>query len=134
MSMHPTNDPARGEDPRQRLGIQGERLAEAHLRRLGYRTLARRVRAARGELDLVMRDGETVVFVEVKLRSSPAAEPQFAVNAEKRRRLASAARAFLGARGWVHAACRFDIVAIAPGAAGRPELSHFRDAFAPARW
>lgn len=133
MSARPPGDAGAG-GARQRAGLRGERLAEAYLRRLGYRTVARRARAGRGELDLVMRDGRTVVFVEVKFRSDAAAQPQYAVNAGKRRHLTSAARSFLAARGWEDAACRFDIVTLLPDGNGEPRVTHFPGAFAPTRW
>jgi putative endonuclease len=59
---------ARGGDPRQALGLLGERLAAAHLQRLGYDTLERNVRGRRGEIDLIVFDGSALVFVEVKTR------------------------------------------------------------------
>jgi putative endonuclease len=57
-------------DPRQHLGQLGERLALAHLERLGYRLVAANHRTRFGELDLVVRDDHTLVFVEVKTRRS----------------------------------------------------------------
>jgi len=58
---------------RGRLGRSGEDLAAAHFQRLGFRVLARNVRTREGELDLVVCDGETIVFVEVKTRSASSA-------------------------------------------------------------
>jgi putative endonuclease len=55
-------------DARRALGELGERLAAAHLERLGYDTLARNVRGRRGEIDLIVFDGSALVFVEVKTR------------------------------------------------------------------
>ncbi len=54
--------------PRQRLGRWGEGVAATHLEAHGYTILARNWRCAAGEIDLVARDGETLVFVEVKTR------------------------------------------------------------------
>jgi putative endonuclease len=55
-------------DPRRRLGRLGEDLAEAHLQGLGFSTLARNERSREGEIDLIMFDGRTLVFAEVKTR------------------------------------------------------------------
>jgi putative endonuclease len=55
-------------DPRRALGRHGERLAAEHLRRRGYAVLARNVRTARGEIDLIASEGTTLVFAEVKTR------------------------------------------------------------------
>lgn len=55
-------------DPRRTLGRLGEDLAAAHLNRLGFATLARNVRTRTGEIDLIVFDGRTLVFAEVKTR------------------------------------------------------------------
>jgi putative endonuclease len=57
-------------DPRRALGRLGERLAAAHLERLGYMILARNARTRHGEIDLIAFDGDALVFVEVKTRRS----------------------------------------------------------------
>jgi putative endonuclease len=57
-------------DPRRTLGLLGERLAAAHLERLGFAIVARNVRTRYGEIDLIAFDGRTLVFVEVKTRRS----------------------------------------------------------------
>jgi putative endonuclease len=61
------------EDPRRSLGRLGEQLAAAHLERLGFATLARNVRTGHGEIDLIVFDGRTLAFVEVKTRRVRAA-------------------------------------------------------------
>jgi putative endonuclease len=63
------------EDPRRKLGRLGEELAQAHLERLGFATLARNVRTRHGEIDLIVFDGgtRTLVFVEVKTHREPSA-------------------------------------------------------------
>ena len=68
--------------PRKTLGQRGEKEAARHLQRLGYKILARGRRLASGELDLVALDGRTIVFVEVKTRTSQdAGHPANAVDA-----------------------------------------------------
>src|SRR5580704_16672915 len=65
-----------GVDPRRTLGRLGEDLAAAHLGRLGFATLARNVRTRHGEIDLIVFDGRTLAFVEVKTRlARPAGRP-----------------------------------------------------------
>ena len=77
------------EDHRQSLGKLGENLACAALKRRGYAIIARRYRTKLGELDVVARDGETTVFVEVKLRTgSGFGGGAVAVNAAKQRKVA----------------------------------------------
>ena len=77
---------------------RGERRAARHYRLRGYRVLGANVRAGRNELDLVVRRGRTLLFVEVKERSSDAfGGPLGAIDAEKRRRVRRAAQAWLSA-------------------------------------
>ena len=98
---------------RQRLGRSGEERAVAELERRGYAILARRYRTRHGEIDIVARDGETTVFVEVKARVTgefgSAAE---AVTPAKQRRLARMAVAYAVRNGLQNRPCRFDVVAI----------------------
>jgi putative endonuclease len=118
-------------DIRQVLGKDGEDLACDELRRRGYAILARRYRTRVGELDIVARDGETLVFIEVKARRSDEfGAPGEAVTWRKRRKLQAMALDFL-ARGRLSAVpCRFDVVAVTLGRAGeRPRIEVFRAAF-----
>jgi putative endonuclease len=103
---------------RAQLGATAEAAALAHLRAAGLQLLSRNVRYPFGELDLVMRDGATLAFVEVRFRRGKAFGGAAAsIDAGKRRKLARAAQAWLGAhRAWSRAPCRFDVVAVSPGA------------------
>ena len=103
-------------DARHKLGELGEDLACRELRRRGYAILARRYRIRRGELDVIARDGETLVFVEVKTRASAGYGSAFdAVTAAKRRQLSGLAQAYLARRGWTDYPSRFDVVAVTMG-------------------
>ena len=113
------------------LGRLGEALAEAHLRRVGFRILARNVHLRHAELDLVALDRAALVFVEVRLRTSArfgsAAE---SVDPRKQRRIAAAAAELLARGGLPRSArIRFDVVAI-DASVDPPRLEHFKDAFA----
>ena len=94
-------------------GRWGEELAAAHYRRLGYEVLDRNWRSPTGELDLVVRDGATIVFSEVKARRTdrfgPAAS---AVTVEKQRRIRQLAVEWLRANELRADSIRFDVVAI----------------------
>ena len=80
----------------QSAGRRGERLALRYLRRRGYRLLQRNYRHGRHEIDLVMQDGDCLVFVEVKARSNIAfGTPAMAVGREKQRFLRLAAAAYM---------------------------------------
>lgn len=115
---------------RRSLGAAAEDAARALLESEGQRTLARNVNYRFGELDLVMRDGEAVVFVEVRYRR----DERFggaagSVDFRKRRRIVLAARAWLASqRGLADAPCRFDVVTV-QGADDRLECDWIRAAF-----
>jgi putative endonuclease len=98
---------------RQAFGKTGEELAVAELERRGYAIVARRYRTKHGEIDIVARDGETMVFVEVKARATAefgtAAE---AVTRRKQRQLALMATDYVARNHITNSACRFDVVAI----------------------
>ncbi|HOA74757.1 MAG TPA: YraN family protein [Phycisphaerae bacterium] len=119
-------------DLRSILGRSGERQAERFLRKLGYRTVVRNYRCPHGEIDLVMLDGATVVFVEVKTRTGDEhADPEDAVNPGKRQRMGRAARHFLRRTGSEHRVCRFDILAIVRRPDGSSQFEHYIQAFTP---
>ena len=118
-----TRKGARPTDPRQTLGLAGEEAACAELVRRGYAILARRYRTRTGEVDLVARDGATVVFVEVKTRAGDAyGGGAAAVTWQKRQRLARVAVEFLARSGQLNAPCRFDVVVVTPAVVPRVEV------------
>lgn len=96
------------------LGFEAEWLAAVLLRFKGYRIVARRFAAAGGEIDLVVRRGRTLVFVEVKARSSMDAA-RTAISAGKHARIARAARAYLSRQPSLPLVIRLDAVFVAPG-------------------
>lgn len=95
----PGKGQARREDPRRALGRRGEDLALAHFRALGFTPLARNHRTRHGEIDLIVFDGETLVFVEVKTRrarvGAPGIGPLEGLRIAQRRRLRRLAAAWL---------------------------------------
>jgi putative endonuclease len=122
---------ARGHMSRARVlfGKSGEDLACDELTRRGYEILARRYRRRGGELDIIARDGPTLVFVEVKTRDGRAfgggAE---AVTGLKQRRMAQVALEYLARNRLTGCPCRFDVVSIHLEAGG-PEIEVFQNAF-----
>lgn len=116
------------------LGERGERAAARHLKRNGLRILLRGYRTEQGEIDLIARDGDTLVFVEVKARRHGV--PAEAVTPEKRRRLTNVAMQFMRRYDALEVRSRFDVVAIVwPDDRTPPQIEHFRNAFEPVgRW
>lgn len=119
---------------RSDLGRAGEQLALEHLDRLGYELVARNHRTRFGELDLVVTDGATLVFVEVKTRRATTAGrvPWEALHERKQRRVRAMAAAFLGEvddRPRTRA-IRFDAIGVVIDARGRlVRLDHVEGAF-----
>lgn len=116
---------------RKLLGDRGERAAERFLRRQGYRILARQHSSRFGEIDIIARDGEWIVFVEVKTRRSGAAGlPVEAVDARKQRQMTRAALAWLKRHRLLHWRSRFDVVGVLwPDGQRQPQIDHIRNAF-----
>ena len=91
----------------------GEALAVKHLKARGCKILAQNYRARRGEVDIIVRDGEFTVFVEVKTRRSlKFGLPQAAVTLQKQRQISKVALAYLQTQNLMDAPCRFDVIAI----------------------
>ena len=118
-------------DKRKRLGDFGEQAAAAYLARQGYREVARKWRCAAGEIDLLMRDGAALVFVEVRTRrGGGAGGPEESVGPAKRARLATLAYTYLEAAAAPESMpWRIDVVAVDVDRSGRiARINHIRDA------
>jgi putative endonuclease len=110
---------------RQKLGKAAEEHAEALLRRHGLKTLTRNYRCRGGEIDLIMRDGEHLVFIEVRYRRHQAFGGALSsIDGAKQRRLFVAAQHYLMNTRW-QGPCRFDAVGFDEGR----EPQWVRDAF-----
>lgn len=111
-------------------GRSAERLAESYLAGRGLATLARNHRCPGGEIDLVMQDGATLVFVEVRLRAHPGfGGAAGSVDRRKQARIARCAEHYLQRhRGAGDCDCRFDVVALRPDGE-QYDVSWIRDAF-----
>ena len=124
--------------PKRTLGQRGERAAAKFLRRRGYKILALGDRLKhRDELDIVAVDGRTVVFVEVKTRSSQTlGHPAEAVDAVKQRRLTKLAVTYLKRHGLLDYPARFDVIAVIwPENVRKPQIKHIQNAFeAVGKW
>src|SRR2546422_1397230 len=112
-------------DPRHLLGRAAEEAAARLLERSGLRIVARNVKLRHGEIDLVCRDRDVWVFVEVKCRQERWDDgPAAAVSWWKRRRLIRLAQHYLKRMRVAEAHCRFDVVAVTPRGDGRFEIRH----------
>lgn len=95
------------------LGRQGELLARDYLQKQGYQVVAENFRTKLGEVDLIARHGKTMVFVEVKTRSSHThGHPFEAVTPRKQAQLSRVAQEYLSREGGVDQLARFDVVGV----------------------
>jgi putative endonuclease len=117
-----------------RRGVLGESAAKKFLKQQGLKFLAANFRSPRGEIDLVFRDGDGLVFVEVKARSSEEwSRPAAAVDAERRRRLSQCALDYLRLLKNPAVKIRFDIVEVLLADGKVHEIRHLRNTFIMAR-
>ena len=117
-------------DPRKLLGQEGESAAEEYLRHKGYRIVARNLRSSVGELDLVVEDGQVLVFVEVKARRSDAFGGAIhAVHQRKQEKLIQLAAQYLARHHIKDRLCRFDVVLLQGTEAVIPQIEHIQNAF-----
>jgi putative endonuclease len=123
-------------DARRDRGQAAEDTAALYLTRCGMRVAERNVRFPHGEIDLVCRDGDTWVFVEVKSRRADWGDPaSAAVTRAKQERLARLAAAYLKWKRLGHSRCRFDVVAVTLDARGVVvDVRHLPDAFTVNAW
>jgi putative endonuclease len=114
--------------PRQNLGKWGESLAADYLVQRGYILVERNARTPYGELDLVMRQGEGLVFVEVKTRASRAyGLPEESITPRKQEHLLNAARAYLQNHTEISGDWRVDVIAIRRIQGSPAEVVHFEN-------
>ena len=117
-------------DPRKSLGAAGEQAVVAYLKKHRHKILARNYTCRCGELDIVARDGEVIVFVEVKTRRpDPMFDPARTVTAAKRRKVRQVARHYLRACNMVDRVCRFDIASVILPEEGEPQINLIENAF-----
>lgn len=123
-------------------GVRGETYAYWYLRCAGYVFIARNFlpRAAKGEIDMIGYDGETLAFVEVRTRTVRDGDlsglPELSVTTDKQRVVVRTAMRFLTERHVPECPCRFDVVAIDNRVGMPPEVRLHKDAFSPqlAHW
>ena len=107
-------------DPRQGLGRRGEALAGRHLESLGYSILVRNHRTRSGEIDLVAKDQDTLVFVEVRTkRGNTHGSPEESITASKKSHLTASAQQSLQQTDLIDTDWRIDLVAVELDSSGR---------------
>jgi putative endonuclease len=111
------------------VGDQGELIAKKHLQSLGFEILEMNYRFGRGEIDIIAKDGDYLVFCEVKTRyNDEFGDPAFAITQRKQQQIRKIARGYLYEHEIKEQDCRFDVVAI--GMKGNdPHINYIKNAF-----
>jgi len=115
--------------PRDALGDRGENMAAKYLRTQGMKIIVRNFRTDVGEIDIIAREGKTLVFVEVKTRVDDDPTPEQQVNSVKQHQITKAARTYLARYGVPQPPARFDVVAIVWPQGRQPRIRHTPAAF-----
>lgn len=114
----------------QTLGKQGEAIAVQYLKKQKFTIIEQNFRCKCGELDIVAREGKTIVFVEVKTRKNSAyGPPQLSVTQFKQRQISKAALLYLGRKKIEETNARFDVIAIMLKNNESPQIDHIINAF-----
>jgi putative endonuclease len=112
------------------LGDRGENVAARELRNKGYTIIVRNFQCDLGEIDIIARQGTTLVFCEVKTRTDDAqVSPQEQVNATKQHQVTKAAKFYLSRYGVPQPPARFDVIAIVWPTGRSPQVTHIENAF-----
>ena len=110
------------------LGERGENVAARFLQRAGYKILGRNYRTPVGEIDIIARDGKTLVFVEVKTRATDEPRPEDQITAEKHQ-ITKAAKFYMSRFGTPRPPARIDVIAIVWPPRCEPIVRHTQSAF-----
>ena len=117
---------------RQHRGEKGEQIAVNFLRRLGYQIAQQNYRCRQGEIDIIAKDGATLVFIEVKTKAQAAfGAPQAMVTPTKQKTITQVAMRYVQQHHFLNTALRFDVIGITFLSNGRTEVEHFPAAFTP---
>lgn len=127
--MKPSADRPGAAKKKDALGDRGENVAARYLRNQGYRIIVRNYRCEVGEIDIVARDGPTLVFVEVKTRAYDDPTPEQQVDLAKQQQLTRVAKLYLSRYGTPQPPARFDVVAVVWPNGQDPIIRHTTDAF-----
>ncbi|RLB11545.1 MAG: YraN family protein [Deltaproteobacteria bacterium] len=109
-------------------GRIGEEIACREIKRMGYRILERNYRSKLGEIDLIALDGDVLVFIEIKTRTSSLEYAKEAIDRRKMKRLSMLALSYIKKKGYEHMRARFDVVAVSMKD-GKYQVELIRNAF-----
>ncbi len=111
-------------------GEKGEEIAVKYLKKLGYEIVARNYRFGHGEIDIIAKDKDTLVFIEVKTRENlNFGPPELAVTKRKQQQIKKISEAYLYEHNFSDTESRIDVIAILLERNGKPKINHIINAF-----
>jgi len=114
----------------QNIGKIGEDLAAKLLSEKGYQIIERNYRFSHGEIDIVAKQNNTLVFVEVKTRNNlEYGEPEYSLTKNKQKQVRKMAELYLYDKNITDTDCRIDVIAILLNKKGKPNINHIENAF-----
>ena len=118
------------EQNKRSAGNYGEKLAGEFLKNLGYQIIKKNFQFGHGEIDIIAKDKDVLVFVEVKYRKSlEFGEPEFSINKNKQSQIKKIAGAYLAINEIKDKDCRIDVIAILHQSDEEPKINHYINAF-----
>ncbi|MCA0453212.1 MAG: YraN family protein [Chloroflexi bacterium] len=115
--------------PTQPFGRYGEQLAKSYLEQHGYQIITTNWRCSLGEIDIVAKQGMTIVFVEVRSRHTDTTEASFeSITKAKQAKMAKVAEAYISAHQLEDAMWRIDVIGVAIPRSGKAIIDHAEDA------
>ncbi len=116
---------------KKRIGNKGESIAEEYLKQKGYKIIQRNYRCRFGEIDIIAKDGNTVVFTEVRTKqNNNFGSPQESITPAKIEKISKASLSFIQEKKMAGFSYRFDLIAIT-FSQGRQNIEHIENAFMP---
>lgn len=117
-------------DHRKILGEKGEKIAEKFLKKNGFKIIEKNYKNRYGEIDIIAMDGDYLVFVEVKTKSSADfSEPETWVDFKKQNQLIKLANIYISEKDITDVNCRFDVIGITLGKDNKEKIVHIENAF-----
>ncbi len=114
----------------RKTGSKGEDIACEFLKNLGYEIVERNYQYGHGEIDIIAKDTDTLVFVEVKFRKNlEYGPPETAVTKTKQKQIRKVAEAYIYEKEIKNTFCRIDVIAILQFPGAKPEINHYINAF-----
>ncbi len=115
---------------KKKSGEYGETLAAEYLKEIGFKIVMRNYRFGKGEIDIIAREGDYLVFVEVKSRENlEFGSPEESITDNKKKQVRRIASGYLFENNITDQDCRFDFVGVFFNGQLPPEITHYRDAF-----